>query len=219
LRTAGYPFADSISKSHIQAVGNMHSWPGIVAMLHWFVTSIKVRCFPFCSAATHAPTQARERALDGYSELRIDPSAPHEYAGSEEERPQAKLEYWIEYLATVYPAFLASDDFKFTHVPDAEATLQERFDASNEKSRARLQSLSEQNERLQAEVDRLRTTPVRLFAVGLAVLTHRASPSWRSSRRSAASARRTWRPSSNTSRVCRINRTGYKSRLRSSPGG
>lgn len=42
LRASGYPFAESISRSHLQAVGNMHSWPGIVAMLHWFITSIKV---------------------------------------------------------------------------------------------------------------------------------------------------------------------------------
>lgn len=43
LRSAGYPFASDISKSHLQAIGAQHSWPGMLAMLHWFVVLIKVR--------------------------------------------------------------------------------------------------------------------------------------------------------------------------------
>ena len=42
LRSAGYPFASDISKSHLQAIGAQHSWPGMLAMLHWFVEYIKV---------------------------------------------------------------------------------------------------------------------------------------------------------------------------------
>jgi kinetochore protein NDC80 len=42
LRSAGYPFAADISKSHLQAIGAQHSWPGMLAMLHWFVEHVKV---------------------------------------------------------------------------------------------------------------------------------------------------------------------------------
>jgi kinetochore protein NDC80 len=43
LKAAGYPFSNAISKSHLQTIGTKHSWPNMLAMLHWFVTSVKVR--------------------------------------------------------------------------------------------------------------------------------------------------------------------------------
>lgn len=42
LRAAGYPYTSDISKSHLQAIGAQHSWPGMLAMLHWFVCAITV---------------------------------------------------------------------------------------------------------------------------------------------------------------------------------
>lgn len=42
LRACQYPFADSISKSHLQAVGSAQSWPNMLAMLHWFVEMMNV---------------------------------------------------------------------------------------------------------------------------------------------------------------------------------
>lgn len=109
LKQAGYPFVDSISKSHLQAVGNMHSWPNLVAMLHWLVTTV----------------QTRERSFDVYNEVCIDADAP---ARSDWlERPQARIEIWAEFLAKLYPKFLATEDY------DAEpdlARLQDRYGAS-----------------------------------------------------------------------------------------
>lgn len=110
--------------------------------------------------------------MDGYDEIRIDVHAPANQQGDEEERPQAKTEYWAEYLAGLYPAFLASEDYDAR--PYAEI-LQDRFDSSNEKSRLRLQALADENERLQAEVDRLRTTPVSSMPSLLLKLTQRQS--------------------------------------------
>lgn len=43
LRMVQYPFTDSISKSHLQAIGSAQSWPNMLAMLHWLVVTIKVR--------------------------------------------------------------------------------------------------------------------------------------------------------------------------------
>lgn len=42
-----YPFANDISKSHLYAVGSMHAWPSLLAMLQWMVDLILVRiaCF------------------------------------------------------------------------------------------------------------------------------------------------------------------------------
>lgn len=45
LRSVGYPFAASITKSHLQAAGSQQSWPNMLAMLHWLVQTIEVR-FP-----------------------------------------------------------------------------------------------------------------------------------------------------------------------------
>ncbi|OLL25921.1 Kinetochore protein ndc80 [Neolecta irregularis DAH-3] len=37
LKSLRYPFTSDISKSSLQAVGSSHSWPPILAMLHWIV--------------------------------------------------------------------------------------------------------------------------------------------------------------------------------------
>lgn len=42
LRTVQYPFTDSITKSHLQSIGSMQSWPNMLAMLHWLVMVIEV---------------------------------------------------------------------------------------------------------------------------------------------------------------------------------
>lgn len=73
------------------------------------------------------------------------------------ERPQAKTEYWAEYLAGLYPAFLASEDYDAT--PYAER-LDERFEAANERSRAKIAFLEEECEKLQVERSRLEDMPV-----------------------------------------------------------
>ena len=46
LQQCMYPFASSISKSHLQSIGSQQSWPNMLAMLHWLVESIQVR--PHC---------------------------------------------------------------------------------------------------------------------------------------------------------------------------
>ena len=41
-----YPFYNDISKSHLQAVGSIHAWPVLLAMLTWLVELIVVRPSP-----------------------------------------------------------------------------------------------------------------------------------------------------------------------------
>ena len=73
------------------------------------------------------------------------------------ERLQAKTEYWAEYLAGLYPAFLASEDYDAR--PYAER-LEDRFESANERSQAKIAFLKDECEKLQIELDRLEMTPV-----------------------------------------------------------
>lgn len=41
LKSLRYPFASDISKSQLLAVGSMHAWPGLLAMLSWLVDLVK----------------------------------------------------------------------------------------------------------------------------------------------------------------------------------
>lgn len=42
LKSIKYPYANDISKSHMYAVGSMHAWPALLAMLAWFVELLMV---------------------------------------------------------------------------------------------------------------------------------------------------------------------------------
>jgi kinetochore protein NDC80 len=42
LKGIRYPFANEISKSQLYAVGSMHAWPSLLAMLSWIVDLIQV---------------------------------------------------------------------------------------------------------------------------------------------------------------------------------
>ena len=44
MKLVRYPFADTISKNALAAVGGMTTWPGMLAMLHWMVEVDMVRC-------------------------------------------------------------------------------------------------------------------------------------------------------------------------------
>lgn len=43
LKACHYPFADSIDKKWLAAPASMHSWPSLLAMLHWLTELTKVR--------------------------------------------------------------------------------------------------------------------------------------------------------------------------------
>jgi kinetochore protein NDC80 len=49
LKMAGYPFPESITKSHLQSIGSSNGWPNMLAMLHWFVIVIDVSPLRACS--------------------------------------------------------------------------------------------------------------------------------------------------------------------------
>lgn len=43
LKACQYPFADSIDKKWLAAPASMHSWPSLLAMMHWLVELCKVK--------------------------------------------------------------------------------------------------------------------------------------------------------------------------------
>ena len=49
LRAHSYPFVDSIDKKYLAAPASMHSWPPLVAALHWLTELGKVLLKIFCS--------------------------------------------------------------------------------------------------------------------------------------------------------------------------
>jgi kinetochore protein NDC80 len=40
MKALKYPFADQLTKSQLQAVGSLHTWPSLLAMLMWMVELI-----------------------------------------------------------------------------------------------------------------------------------------------------------------------------------
>lgn len=54
LKVMMYPFPESITKSHLHAIGSQTSWPNMLAMLHWFVNLIQVRSTPSFSLSSPA---------------------------------------------------------------------------------------------------------------------------------------------------------------------
>lgn len=72
------------------------------------------------------PTQIRETAFELYPEVRIDADAPDTQEALD--RPQAKVEFWAEYLSRSYPLFLASEDYEQSLDPYINR-LKDRFGA------------------------------------------------------------------------------------------
>ncbi|KAH8925036.1 hypothetical protein BT69DRAFT_1332528 [Atractiella rhizophila] len=117
LKTNGYPFADTITKSHLQAVGSMHAWPNFLAMLDWLVSVLKVheQIFEASSLNVFHANSNPDITLP-----------PREFANELEEREWMSVENWVGYLFQTYPEFLASDDFD---VSAEKAILLEKYEA------------------------------------------------------------------------------------------
>ncbi|GAA97293.1 hypothetical protein E5Q_03971 [Mixia osmundae IAM 14324] len=163
IKGSGYPFAEPFSKSHLQAPAAMHVWPMMLGLLDWIIKTIR----------------GREAAFGGYPELVINPAHVDDLiaearqssgdtsnlAGGEDrsqhfvllDRPQAKLEFWHEYLQRAYPLFLASDQYD---LEPYKQQLESRFEAYMEQGRESIAVLTESIERLQtSEASELAAAP------------------------------------------------------------
>ena len=77
LRACQYPFADSISKSHLQAVGSAQSWPNMLAMLHWFVEMMNVSSPPPPPPPSVSQSNGERSNTVPRIRLRVLPRDPH----------------------------------------------------------------------------------------------------------------------------------------------
>ncbi|KAK4699581.1 kinetochore protein NDC80, partial [Phenoliferia sp. Uapishka_3] len=140
-----YPFAGSISKSHLQSIGSQQSWPNMLAMLHWLVESI----------------QLREETFDTSPTLHI-PEPPYEGDTREFDHTEATFASWIDFTTLCYPKFLAADEF------DSGEELEEFFNRLEEgriRLRNRVSELEEQADTLKKSWDSLVAQPDPLVKI------------------------------------------------------
>ncbi|GJN91123.1 hypothetical protein Rhopal_004141-T1 [Rhodotorula paludigena] len=146
LRAVQYPFADSITKSHLQAVGSAQSWPNMLAMLHWFVKVI----------------EAREQAFSSDVELHIPALDYRDRVGED-----IKAHAWLDHCASVYPRFLDGggepldpDDAEGpVAFPLEEEQLRETIEASQAALRERVEAVRAEHAALEAEWKALTADP------------------------------------------------------------
>ncbi|KAM0749876.1 hypothetical protein T439DRAFT_357395 [Meredithblackwellia eburnea MCA 4105] len=107
LNACLYPFGHTISKTHLQSIGGLQSWPNMLAMLHWFVESIQMRETLFTSSPLlHIPEPPYPD-----EEVNEQDQQPEDEAGDTLEKTFAS---WMEYVAACYPLFLHEDEFDNT---------------------------------------------------------------------------------------------------------
>ncbi|CAH7666999.1 HEC/Ndc80p family-domain-containing protein [Phakopsora pachyrhizi] len=143
LKNMGYVAVDTISKSGLQAAGSMHTWPTMLAMLHWIMMTIKLR--------EEAMTDNRVR-LDNSAESSLDDPRSEDLASTSQ---------WLTYVGQTYPLFLQSDDFdRELHKP----TLEEFFQRKKELVLSEIERLESRNSVLEQELSRLESKPSPLAA-------------------------------------------------------
>ncbi len=124
MRGLRYPFANEISKSQLYAVGSMHAWPSLLAMLAWMVELIQC-----CDELNN---QNSPMDLD-------EPSTPD---------TQGAEKIFFDYLCKTYKLFLAGSDNFDAMVSD----LGSNFERKNENILAETSELSRIVEQLEVEL-------------------------------------------------------------------
>ncbi|GAA6048435.1 hypothetical protein JCM3770_003756 [Rhodotorula araucariae] len=154
LRAVQYPFADSITKSHLQAVGSAQSWPNMLAMLHWFVKVI----------------EAREQAFASDVELHIPASDFADRTGED-----IKFHAWIAHCAAIYTKFLFGEgDPVDPNDPDSPVAFVEEEEALRDTIERSQMAMRERVEAVRAEHDELEREWSKLTAEPDKIHDHRA---------------------------------------------
>ncbi|GAA6032671.1 hypothetical protein JCM8097_004872 [Rhodosporidiobolus ruineniae] len=142
LRTVQYPFTDSISKSHLQAIGSAQSWPNMLAMLHWLVVTMKNRTLAFLSyPELHIP------ALDYAERAQTDDVTQHA---------------WLAYVGQAYARFLVEGDD--AQLDEEEDEFRRTVELSRQAQRARLDELRGERDELEQQWKALTNHPDPIHA-------------------------------------------------------
>ncbi|KAG8681521.1 kinetochore-associated Ndc80 complex subunit ndc80, partial [Ceratobasidium sp. 394] len=119
LKDHRYRAVDSISKSGLTAVGTMHAWPAVLAMLHWLVnlSLLKLRLV--------------EDMADN------DPWLPAPVEGNGKPRADTNPDTVVDdYIAGTYRLYLSGED----QFPDQVQVLEDFFDRRSESANAQAES-------------------------------------------------------------------------------
>lgn len=103
IKSLRYPFASDISKSHLYAVGSMHAWPSLLAMLQWMIELIQ------CCDHLSPPMQNNNESE--YSFLASGTLMDTERS-------------FFDYLSKSYKMFLSGDD----HYESMQSELSANFE-------------------------------------------------------------------------------------------
>ncbi|KAF8487646.1 HEC/Ndc80p family-domain-containing protein [Gautieria morchelliformis] len=142
LKYHRYPAADQINIKWMQAVGSMHAWPSMLAVLHWMT----LLCLVKTSYASSDDPTVQNKGL-----------VP-EFFGEEHNNTLA-FEYYVE----AYDVFLqGSDDFS---VQDQE--LEDRYAKRNQAILHERDQLKEELRQLQKEYDLAMATPAPVVKLKL----------------------------------------------------
>ncbi|KAJ1967771.1 kinetochore-associated Ndc80 complex subunit ndc80 [Dispira parvispora] len=126
LKSLQYPFADSITKSSLYAVGSKNSWPNFLGILHWMV-----------ELATCVE--------------RLAPSNQDFFSPEAQNSPTFNERVFFDYLSKSYSVFLGGqDDFE-----SMESDLAECFESKNRQLIHEIDALENRNETLRQELQRL----------------------------------------------------------------
>lgn len=119
-----YPFANEISKSQLYAVGSMHAWPSLLAMLNWMVELIQC-CDELNNS--HSPDSMIEE--------------------QQQEDTTAAEKIFFDYLCKTYKVFLAGSD----NFDSMIAELGSNFERRNENTLAETADLSLQVDNFESD--------------------------------------------------------------------
>jgi kinetochore protein NDC80 len=100
-----YPFFHDISKSHLQAVGSLHAWPVLLAMLTWLVELIVVR--------PHGLPKHMQGALNMCGAVGLRMRVVDMQACSmnmQQQQPPARERLFFNYLSNAYKMWMAGHD-------------------------------------------------------------------------------------------------------------
>ncbi|GAA5898264.1 kinetochore-associated Ndc80 complex subunit NDC80 [Sporobolomyces salmoneus] len=131
LRTCQYPFTDSITKSHLQSIGSMQSWPNMLAMLHWLVMVIESREIAF-NSDPELQMPAPDFTLRSLTS--VDEVIPHA---------------WFHFLQSAYDKFIAGEEDEMWE-GDLEE-LRGYQDQAMSIQKGRIEDLQGENEELERE--------------------------------------------------------------------
>ncbi|KDE04455.1 hypothetical protein MVLG_05103 [Microbotryum lychnidis-dioicae p1A1 Lamole] len=149
LNEIGYPFPASITKSHLQSAGSSQSWPGMLAMMHWIVTTIK----------------ESETAFNESTEIKM-PDFDAVLARGTTDEDHLVQHAWFDYVASAYPKFLVSDEFEADEEKDL---FWKRMDPVRRVQRDRLDQLTIEYEELEREWKELQLHPDPLIELSAQV--------------------------------------------------